>query len=107
MELSKLLRLFDFPDPNLSSERRIETTLPQQSLFLLNSPFMIARAKALAQAGDAKRVYALTLGREPSAAELEIAAAFLSGTDPQPATLSRAERYAQALLASNAFLFLD
>jgi hypothetical protein len=109
-ELSQLLRLFDFPDPNLSSERRIDTTLPQQALFLLNSPFMIARAKALAALGaedPAQRITRLTFGRDPSATELEIATAFLSASDREPLKLSRAERYAQALLASNAFLFID
>src|SRR5205085_4284434 len=102
MELSKLLRLFDFPDPNLSSERRIDTTLPQQSLFLLNSPFMIARARALAalEAADpAVGIYKRLLGREPSREERELAAAYLSAADPEPSRLTRAERYAQALMA--------
>jgi hypothetical protein len=109
-ELSKLLRLFDFPDPNLSSERRVDTTLPQQSLFLLNSPFMIARARALAAlegADPAAGVYRRLFGRDPSASERELAAAYLSGTDAGPVILTRAERYAQALLAGNAFLFID
>jgi len=108
-ELSGLLRLFDFPDPNLSSERRIDTTLPQQALFLLNSPFMIERSKALAALGaaDPARLHALAFGRDPSPAELEVAAAYLSGVDQEPVKLTRAERYAQALLAGNAFLFID
>jgi len=110
MELSRLLRLFDFPDPNLSNERRIDTTQPQQSLFLLNSPFMIARARklaALSAEDPARQIYVRTFGREPSAAELEIARAFLSAADKEPMKLTRVERYAQALLASNAFLFVD
>jgi cytochrome c553 len=110
MELSKLLRLFDFPDPNLSSERRIDTTLPQQSLFLLNSPFVIARARALAAletADPAGGIYKRLFGREPSREERELAAAYLSAADAEPAKLTRAERYAQALLAGNAFLFVD
>ena len=32
-DLNGLLRTFDFPDPNLTSERRSETTVPQQQLF--------------------------------------------------------------------------
>src|SRR6185436_13838498 len=83
LELGKLLRLFDFPDPHLSSERRTDTTLPQQSLFLLNSPFMIERAKALAAASEGKvqRIYELALGRAPSADEAAAAAAYLPGED--------------------------
>ena len=110
METARILRLFDFPDPNLSSERRVETTLPQQSLFLLNSPFMAARARALAGragADPARRLYELALGREPSPGELDLAGAYLSAPDPEPGAVPRSARYAQALLASNAFLFID
>ena len=35
------LRLFDFPDPNITSEKRVETTIPQQQLFMINSPFLL------------------------------------------------------------------
>ncbi len=116
MELHPLLRNFDFPDPNLSSERRIETTQPQQSLFLLNNPFMLARAKALAArvasettaAGTVRRAFQRALGRPPSEEELSAASAFLSaGGDGEGRGLTRAERFAQALLASNEFLFVD
>ena len=93
--------MFDFPDPNLSSERRIDTTLPQQSLFLMNSPFMIARAKALAAlGGDAAGIYRFALGRAPGPEEAAIAAAFLK-------VPGREAALAQALLASNEFLFVD
>src|SRR5262249_54979582 len=48
-ELNALLRLFDFPDANITSEKRTETTVPQQQLFVLNSPFVVEQAKALAE----------------------------------------------------------
>ncbi|MBL8797186.1 MAG: PSD1 domain-containing protein, partial [Planctomycetia bacterium] len=35
--LDGLLRLFDFPDPNVTSEKRVVTTVPLQQLFVLNS----------------------------------------------------------------------
>src|SRR4029079_10732055 len=47
-DLNGLLRLFDFPDANITSERRNETTVPQQQLFVLNSPFVIETSKAFA-----------------------------------------------------------
>ncbi|MFM9065601.1 MAG: DUF1553 domain-containing protein, partial [Pirellula sp.] len=47
-ELDNMLRLFDFPDANITSSTRAETTVPQQQLFVLNSPFMIEQSKALA-----------------------------------------------------------
>ncbi|HEX7898572.1 MAG TPA: DUF1549 domain-containing protein [Planctomycetota bacterium] len=96
MELSPLLRLFDFPDPNLSGERRTETTLPQQSLFLLNNPFMIERAKALAFS-SVDEAYARVFARAPSDVERRLGEAWKG----PPAV------YAQALLASNSFLFVD
>jgi cytochrome c553 len=46
-DLPNLLRVFDFASPDQSSERRPRTTVPQQALFLMNSPFVLDRAKAL------------------------------------------------------------
>jgi hypothetical protein len=98
MELSPLLRLFDFPDPNLSGDRRTETTLPQQALFLLNSPFMMERAKALVFS-SVDEAYARVFARKPSDVERRLGEAWL--------TPERKPRFAQALLACNEFLFLD
>ena len=47
-ELDPFLRLFDFPDPNITSDMRPVTTVPLQQLFVLNSEFLIASARALA-----------------------------------------------------------
>jgi len=119
-ELNGLLRLFDFPDANLTSERRTETTVPQQQLFALNSPFFVAQAKALAKRlrteapDDKARVrwaYLLAFGRPAADAETALALAYLARTD-EPAEaarnqLTRWERYAQALLAANEFLYID
>ena len=41
-DLAWMLRLFDFPDPNITSGGRVETTVPLQQLFVLNSEFMAA-----------------------------------------------------------------
>jgi hypothetical protein len=124
-DLSNLLRLFDFPAPNISAERRIDTTLPQQALFLMNSPFMISQSKVLASrfvsesqpADQARRAYALALLRAPSEAELSLAVKFLSSQDASAPAMdpkkkaspvpTRAERFAQALLASNEFFYVD
>jgi cytochrome c553 len=118
--LNGLLRLFDFPDANITSERRTETTVPQQQLFVLNSPFFVAQAKSLAarlnaaEKDDAARVaraYLLVYGRPATEAERELSLHYLAGKD-DPAEaghnqLTRWERYAQALLAGNEFLYID
>ncbi len=117
--LSQLLRLFDFPDPNITSDRRSETTVPQQLLFVMNSPFFIAQAKALAgrfdresdSAAKVKLAYALVFARDPRPAEIELGVRYLDRIDaPESAVknqLSRSERFAQSLLASNEFLYVD
>jgi hypothetical protein len=112
-ELNDLLRLYDFPDPTTTSAGRVATTTPLQQLFVLNSPFVQQQADALARrlkaevpAGGGARVrraYALLFGRPPSDAEARLAADFLTGpgSDPEWA------QYAQVLLGSNEFLFVD
>lgn len=43
----EFLRLFDFPAPRSTSAERAVSTVPQQYLFMMNSPFMKARSAAL------------------------------------------------------------
>jgi hypothetical protein len=43
-QLNDLLRLFDFPDPNITAGERSVTTVPLQQLFVLNSGFMIGQS---------------------------------------------------------------
>lgn len=42
------LQLFDFADPSLVKGKRDVTTVPSQALYLMNNPFVIAQAEALA-----------------------------------------------------------
>ena len=111
LELNKLLAMFDFPDPNATSDRRVETTTPLQKMFVLNSPFMVARAGELAarlqkdEKTDAKRIaraYRLLYARPATADEIALGKAFLK-PDPE----GRWVRYAHALLAANEMMFLD
>ena len=116
-DLNGLLRLFDFPDANVTSATRTTTTVPQQQLFVLNSDFFVRQAKNLAgrlqtEAGgdlESKIAYAyqLLFSREPDEQEVELAQVFLQQPNQGNAKLSRLEQYAQALLASNEFLYID
>ncbi|RLS40727.1 MAG: DUF1553 domain-containing protein [Planctomycetota bacterium] len=115
-ELDGLLRLFDFPDANVTAARRSVTTVPQQQLFVLNSEFMAAQAKAFAArvnkpgTADTERVtamYRLAFTRPPGSAELELALGFLHLPPRPDDKLSRWEQYAQVLLASNELMFMD
>ena len=46
--LPGIFRTFDFASPDTTSARRFQTTVPQQALFFMNSPFAIEDAMALA-----------------------------------------------------------
>lgn len=120
-ELDNMLRLFDFPDANITASTRAETTVPQQQLFVLNSPFMIEQSKAFAdriqkEAGpdssdQVRRAYLVAYGRPADENELQIGVRYLQAQDSDDDKLfnklSRIQRYAQALLASNEFMYLD
>src|SRR5262249_55366099 len=47
--LQGIYRTFDFASPDTSCPQRYRTTVPQQALFMMNSPFIVEQAKALAQ----------------------------------------------------------
>lgn len=116
-QLDDLLRLFDFPDANITSSKRTETTVPQQQLFVLNSPFMIKQAKAFsarlhrdASENDSERIqlaFQLAYGRTPSEAEAELGLAYLQGIHDPDNQLTRWESYAQVLLGSNELMYVD
>jgi hypothetical protein len=113
-ELNPLLRLFDFPDPNVTCEERTVTTVPLQQLFVLNSEFMVQNAKALAarlataNKDDAARIreaFLLLYGRPATERDVKLGQAFLAGKSNP--SLTRWEQYAQVLLSANEFLYVD
>ena len=100
-DLAWMLRLFDFPDPNITSGGRVETTVPLQQLFVLNSEFMVKNAAAVAgrlrastrpETHDSERIrhaYLLLYGRPATERELELGLAYLHSTE-SPAAGARA-----------------
>jgi hypothetical protein len=115
--LPGVFRTFDFSNPDTSSQRRFHTTVPQQALFLMNSPFVVEQARSLAHrvegsAGEscADRIQALYLilfQRRPDEAELRLGEGFLASQAPASASLSLLEKYAQVLMLSNEVVFID
>jgi cytochrome c553 len=103
--LDPMLQLFDFPNPNSTSEQRLSTNVPLQRLYFMNSPAEARAAKALAGrvtgATDRDKIraaYRRLFGRLPSEAETRLGLEFLhEGSWPQ---------YAQVLLGSNEFTFI-
>jgi hypothetical protein len=74
-----LLETLDCPDPSVKAPRRAITTTPLQALGLMNDPFVFRQARALTERAKQEggheafeqvdRIYSLTLGRPPGAAE--------------------------------------
>jgi hypothetical protein len=112
--LDSLLRLFDFPDPNITSGARPVTIVPLQQLFVLNSEFMIARARSLAakvaaeDTDDGARIqkaFVRVFGRDATEPEVRMGLAFLGAAEKT--ALTPWEQYAQVLLSANEFAFID
>ncbi len=92
-DLPGLLRTFDFADPGAHAPQRSVTTVPQQALFLMNSPFVLQQVRSLltrpevaSKSAPAERVRALfrqVYGRAPTALELTRSLTFLSGWQNQ------------------------
>jgi hypothetical protein len=128
--LPGVFRTFDFASPDTSSPQRFTTTVPQQALFLLNSPFVIELARNLVRGGELsfpekperriRYLYKKVYGRPADREEIKLALRFLEAPangcvpdqprrpDPTaPAPLTAWEKYAQVLLLSNEFMFVD
>jgi hypothetical protein len=112
--LPAFFRTFDFATPDSHSPQRFTTTVPQQALFLMNSPFVIELAAALVQrpeiasAGETsqriQQLYVLLFGRGPTDEEADLGEQFVAAQDNSEANW---QRYAQALMLSNEFVFID
>jgi hypothetical protein len=109
--------VFDRANPALHVERRTASTVAPQALYLMNHPWVLEQARGLARRPDVAaerdparriaRLYQRVYGRPASAEEVDLGRTLLatspSGADPQAAW----DRYAQALLLTNEFLFVD
>ena len=121
---------FDGPNSTISIGQRQTTTLPTQSLYLLNSEFVREHAGYFAQrvrervgenpSAQINQIYRLSLAREATLEEIELAGRFLrdqaesySGTGkPQARSPEEAGRLAltdlcQAVLALDEFVYVD
>jgi hypothetical protein len=104
-KLDAMLALFDFPNPNSTSEQRVVTNVPLQRLFMMNSVFVEQQAAGLAKrltGDDGERVrqaYRLLYGRPPSPEEVQLGVAFVRK--------SNWNEYARVLLNSNEFEWVN
>lgn len=119
--VSNLSSTFDGANPNACTIKRPDTTVPQQTLFALNSEFIQDRAIKLASLSqsavgdnDTLRVewlYRRLFSRNPEPEEVEIAIQFVRSSvarvNSEKSSSNGWQRLAHALLASNEFIFVD
>jgi len=104
--LPNIIQVFDAANADSSTSQRPSTTVPQQALFALNSPFMERITSSLAKritatdaASQVRQLYHYVLGRKPTDRELDLGIGFLQ--------LNPLSNYAQVLLMSNETWFID
>jgi Protein of unknown function (DUF1553)/Protein of unknown function (DUF1549)/Planctomycete cytochrome C len=129
-QVTSLLEVFDAPSIVTTCTRRVPSTIPLQSLSLMNSSFIIARAQKLAQGLDLEcnesnrgqgecdtridRAFLVIIGRAPDSNERTAARRFLETQPSRYPGLAESERhhhaladFCQMMLASNAFLYVE
>ncbi len=111
--IQALFLTFDFANPDMSTPTRPSTTVPQQALFLMNSPFLVEQARALAdtiqqlpvkpqtvklangktktesvEAARVRALYSRVFARTPNANELALGESFVKqSVAPRPAAI--------------------
>jgi len=112
-DLPNLLRVFDFASPDQSAAKRTSTMVPQQALFLLNSPFVSKLSEELAQFERwaslsneefVTAAYREVLAREPEQTEKQVGIELLeSGED----TVDARGKFFHLLMLTNEFVYVD
>ena len=128
--LSVVLNDFDFADPDMTSGRRYDTTIPQQALFMMNSPLVVELANNLTSRDDFKALenqddkirflYKLIYQRPPDEQDVELGRQFILAAlkfdvktgDDESAKDKRVEpdawqKFAHALLQTNEATFVN
>jgi len=84
-----MFQAFDFANPDLTTGKRNETIVPQQALFMMNSPLVVEQARNLTLRSDFKAqtkaedriklLYKLIYQRAPSELETKLALDYIRG----------------------------
>ena len=121
-QVAGLLEVFDAPTLVFNCAARVSTTVPLQSLSLLNSPFVRLRSESFASrlereepsdvAARLDRAFLLAWGRPPTTQERQAALLFLQEQgdvyhDQAHATHHAWTDLAQMLFAANPFLYVE
>jgi hypothetical protein len=112
-QLPGVFNIFDFANPEMTTARRDTTIVPQQSLFLMNSQWLLDRAHDLAARDEVRlaktpeaqvqALYAIVYQRRPDNAELTMALQFVRNLDAN----NTIDRLAHAMLQTNELLYIQ
>jgi hypothetical protein len=90
LNVPEVYNQFDFANPESTMGKRYETIVPQQSLFLMNSPLVVEQARNLVDRPDFKSLtndearvtllYELAYQREPSPVEINLGLNFVANS---------------------------
>ncbi len=90
--LPEVYNQFDFANPDITTGKRYETIVPQQALFMMNSPLVVEQARNLVNRPDfrdakgpeqrVKLLYDLIYQREPTPVEMQLGLSFLNESPP-------------------------
>ena len=107
--LPEVYSQFDFANPDITTGKRYETTVPQQALFMMNNPLVVEQARSLVNRNDFRQapsaedrvrlLYNLIYQRDPTPVEIDLGLDFLRESPPAempeapiPAANERARR---------------
>jgi hypothetical protein len=111
-QVPEMLTLFDFPDPSLIIGERATTTIPAQSLFLMNNLFVMRQADGFAgrllEAAEqdsqrVERAYQMCFARRPTDKEADAAQRFVEDYSRTRGRRAAWRALCQALFASAEF----
>jgi hypothetical protein len=107
-DMAEVLNTFDYPNPNAPMGKRYETIVPQQALFLMNSPLVIEQVRNVVNRdvftsadSDESRIrllYELFFQRPPTVEEIRAGQQFIATSRPaggaaQPASAAAARGF--------------
>lgn len=124
--LFQVFTAFDFADPSTLAGQRDQTTVAPQALFMMNSEFVLEQSRVIAQrllqqadldqTSRVSQLYRLAYSRDPSAAEVSRAAAYLdrirsamteSGINESEIELRCWVSLCRAVLSANEFIYVE
>jgi hypothetical protein len=116
-----ILSTFDYGDATTPGDGRPRTNVAPQALFMMNSCFVVERARGLAKRllDDAaltdpqriERAYLTVLTRKPDGGEVDTALTYIGGLEKQlgkpDAQLTAWQSLCHVLMSTNEFLYLN